>query len=54
MRRLLHHDRDDERVDGRELPEPDEPGSDDRLLAGLLAWLADWLADRDGERESHP
>jgi hypothetical protein len=51
MRRLrewLGHD-DGDRVDGRELPEPDEPGSDDRLLRGLLLMLAEkYAADRKG------
>jgi hypothetical protein len=31
------NDENDGRVDGRDLPEPTELGSDDRLLRGLLA-----------------
>lgn len=42
---------DDDRVDGRERPEPREPGSDALLLAGLLRWLSSWLTKRDGEHE---
>jgi hypothetical protein len=40
------HSDDDDRVDGRELVCLDEPGSDDRLLRGLLLRLA---LDRLGE-----
>jgi hypothetical protein len=36
--RLLHRD-DDDRVDGRDLPPLEEPGSDALLLLGLLLWL---------------
>jgi hypothetical protein len=36
---ILHGDHND-RVDGRELHCPDEPGSDDLLLRGLLLYLA--------------
>jgi hypothetical protein len=35
-----YFDDDDDRVDGRDLKAPDEPGSDDRLLLGLLILLA--------------
>jgi hypothetical protein len=39
------------RVDGRELVELDEPGSDDRLLSGLLRALGERLGDRFEEEE---
>jgi hypothetical protein len=37
------------RVDGRELVELDEPGSDDRLLRGLLERLAEHVIGGDEE-----
>lgn len=39
LRDLLDRDQDEPRVDGRELEAPEEPGSDDRLLRGLLLLL---------------
>jgi hypothetical protein len=38
---------DDDRVDGRGLKCPDEPGSDDRLLLGLLLSIAGRVRDDD-------
>jgi hypothetical protein len=38
---------DDDRVDGRELVERDEPGSDDLLLRGLLLALVKREHERD-------
>jgi hypothetical protein len=47
LRRLL---RDDDRVDGRDLDELDEPGSDALLLRGLLLLLArHWRAEHASE-----
>jgi hypothetical protein len=39
------------RVDGRELVELDEPGSDDRLLRGLLERLAEHVIDVDHDED---
>jgi hypothetical protein len=50
--RLRDHFDDDERVDGRELVELVEPGSDDRLLHGLLERLAEHVLGDDVEPDA--
>jgi hypothetical protein len=40
----------DERVDGRDLTERDEPGSDDLLLRGLIRALAERVIEQREER----
>lgn len=46
---LIHHQHDDDedRVDGRELPPPREPGSDLLLILGLVFALARRLLHQD-------
>lgn len=41
---------DEERVDGRELERPDEPGSDALLLFGLLRLLASRESESEPEQ----
>lgn len=38
---IQHFRNDDDRVDGRDLPEPREPGSDALLIRGLLVLVSE-------------
>lgn len=50
LREWLDRDDDEDRVDGQELPEPTEPGSDERLRDKLREYLDEHKIEDDERR----